>query len=945
MQGPKVAALLAFVTMVMASVATAHAAAPVAPYAADDYGAGGFHDVLPPGTNGLANALQLGAFETTGARPAHNDDQVAMYADLVRATPGLTADTLGKYFKDSTFGVRDGDTASTVSPRDDVTIVRDKGYGVPHIYATTRGGAMFGEGYAAAQDRLFFIDVLRHLGRAQLSSFAGGAPGNRAMDQEQWSLAPYTEADLQHQIDQFDDLYGADGRRLQTDLAEYVAGINSYISEAKLDPTKMPGEYPLIGRPLGPDTWKGTDVIATASLVGAIFGKGGGQELAMAQFLQRLQDRFGDKTGRKLWYQLAAFDDPDAPTTVKHGRFPYQQPPSTPAKGAEVLPDPGSLKAEPIVASGTDTAGGGGAPAVPGAPGVPSGTVPGAGSAPTVANPVTDVINSVTGSLPAGGNVPVPGLGGLPGLVALPKSNSNALVVSAAKSKSGHPLAVFGPQVAYFSPEILMEQDVHAPTIDARGSAFAGVNLFVQLGHGRDYAWSATSAGQDIIDTFAVPTCQDTMHYRFRGQCLPVEVMERTNTWIPTAADQTPPGTQTLRTLRTKLGLVRARGTVGGKPVLFTSLRTTYQHEVDSARGFSDFNDPNKVHDAQSFARAAYKIGYTFNWLYADDRDVAYFNSGNNPVRAPGTTGQLPMDPANTWKGWNPDTNVADYTPADQHPQVINQDWITSWNNRQAQGFAGADSNLFSSVFRSQMLDRQIETRLQGGAKLDLPGLTDAMEEAGTTDLRGQEDLPLALKVLGTPSDPALKAAIATLKDWVASGTQRRDKNGDGVYDHAEAVRIMDAWWPKWLAAEFRPALGQTVFDTLPHGQDNAPNNHGDHLGSAYQEGWYGYAAKDLRDVLGEHVAQPYAKTFCGDGQLSKCRAALRSSLKAALAVPASQLYSGDPVCQKANRDGDQTCFDAVSFRALGAITQPLIPWINRPTYQQTVEIGGHRPR
>ncbi len=64
-----------------------------------------------------------------------------------------------------------------------------------------------------------------------------------------------------------------------------------------------------------------------------------------------------------------------------------------------------------------------------------------------------------------------------------------------------------GPQVAYFAPQILMEQDVHAPGIDARGAAFPGVNLFVQLGRGRDYAWSATSAGQDLIDTFAVPLC------------------------------------------------------------------------------------------------------------------------------------------------------------------------------------------------------------------------------------------------------------------------------------------------------------------------------------------------------------------------------------------------------------------------------------------------------
>src|SRR5213076_167423 len=89
----------------------------------------------------------------------------------------------------------------------------------------------------------------------------------------------------------------------------------------------------------------------------------------------------------------------------------------------------------------------------------------------------------------------------------LTMKNSNALIVGAKYSQSGHPLAVFGPQVAYFAPEILMEEDVHGPGIDARGAAFPGVNLYVELGHGDDYAWSATSAGQDIADTWALPLC------------------------------------------------------------------------------------------------------------------------------------------------------------------------------------------------------------------------------------------------------------------------------------------------------------------------------------------------------------------------------------------------------------------------------------------------------
>jgi acyl-homoserine lactone acylase PvdQ len=907
---------LAALAAALAATSVASAAAPVQPYRFND--GGGFHDVLPPGANGRANGLDLATFLSTGRRPAHNDDQLRMYSDLVRATPGLGAADLPTYFKDSSFGVRPEDVESTISPRDDVTIVRDKGFGVPHVYGSTRAGAMFGLGYAAAQDRLFFIDVLRHAGRGQLSSFAGGAPGNRAMDAEQWSLAPYTEADLQRQVDQGDDLYGAEGRQLQDDVASYVAGINRYIAEARLDPTKMPGEYAAIGRPQGPEDWKATDVVATASLVGGIFGKGGGRELLEVPLLRAFRARFGARLGRRLWRQFAAFDDRDAPTTVRGRRFPYQAPPAHPAKGGEVLYDRGSFRPAGTVVS--DSAGGSQPPGGGLLPGVPAGP-----------------------ELPG---LPASPVAGVAGLSALPKAMSNALVVSARRSQSGHPLAVFGPQVAYFAPQILMEQDVHAPGLDARGAAFPGVNLYVQLGRGRDYAWSATSAGQDIIDTFAVPLC-DATHYRFRGRCRAIEVLERTNSWTPNLADQTAAGTQTLRAERTALGLVAGRGKVAGKPVLFTVLRSTYMHEVDSARGFARLNQPGAITGPASFMRAASEIGYTFNWFYVDRHHTAYFNSGENPVRARGTTGQLPMSSRLEWRGFDPVRQRSRYLAPARHPQIVDQDWITSWNNRQAPGYAGADTNLFSSVYRSQMLDRQVRARLRGGRKLTLPRLVDAMEEAGTTDLRGMIPLPLALRVLGTPRDGALRAAVTTLRAWARGGAHRVDRNGDGRYDDAEAVRIMDAWWPRLVRAMFAPRMGKRLLDRLEatYEVDNAPNNHGAHLGSAYQEGFYGYVAKDLRRVLGVRQRAPYAVGFCGKGRRAACRRALQRSLREAIAVPASKLYSGDEQCKKAGRDGDQMCFDSVSFRALGGVTQPLIPWINRPTYQQVVEVQAQAGR
>src|SRR3954453_4283139 len=154
--------------------------------------AGGFLNVLPPGENGFDNALDLAQFEASSTRPRNADDQLPLYRDLLGAYPTLDSGSLGHYFKDASFGVKPADVARTYSPRSDVTIVRDN-YGVPHIYGSTRDGAEFGIGYATAEDRLFFLDVFRHLGRAQLSSFAGGAPANRLLDEQVWNVAPYTE--------------------------------------------------------------------------------------------------------------------------------------------------------------------------------------------------------------------------------------------------------------------------------------------------------------------------------------------------------------------------------------------------------------------------------------------------------------------------------------------------------------------------------------------------------------------------------------------------------------------------------------------------------------------------------------------------------------------------------------------------------------------------------
>ena len=85
------------------------------------------------------------------------------------------------------------------------------------------------------------------------------------------------------------------------------------------------------------------------------------------------------------------------------------------------------------------------------------------------------------------------------------------------------------------------------------------------------------------------------------------------------------------------------------------------------------------------------------------------------------------------------------------------------------------------------------------------------------------------------PADTSI-TPLATFKAWHAAGSHRIDRDRDGTYESSDAIRIMDAWWPKWVNGQFEPTLGKPLWDRfvgLMGGIDNDPNNGGAHLGSA----------------------------------------------------------------------------------------------------------------
>jgi hypothetical protein len=168
------------------------------------------------------------------------------------------------------------------------------------------------------------------------------------------------------------------------------------------------------------------------------------------------------------------------------------------------------------------------------------------------------------------------------------------------------------------------------------------------------------------------------------------------------------------------------------------------------------------------------------------------------------------------------------------------------------------------------------------------------------------------------------------LAAWLTTQTHRRDHDRSGEYDDPQSPAIIDAWWPRLAHAMFDASSGNAI-DNLHLLLHDAPQLH---LGSAFNDGVYGHVNKDLRQVLGQAVQDPFSHVYCGGGVLAACRDALWASLSQAAADLEAEFSSPDVANWKRAMVDDD-----VRHTAVGVTEIPAIHWINRPTFQQVVQL------
>ena len=400
----------------------------------------------------------------------------------------------------------------------------------------------------------------------------------------------------------------------------------------------MPGEYAALGHPQGPEPWKRADLVAAASLVGGIFGRGGGNELdagPRSSTRSTRASRSGSGEGR-----LRATSAP--PRTrrrrrrVRSGkRFTYQAPPKKLARRAAARSTAAArCSAHEVVASSRRAGERGGRALLDGLLRVPEG-----GCRTRCSSP------------------PRESASGKPLMVV---RAAGRLLQPADPHGAGRPRARRARQARHRRPRRLVHRP--QPLRPARPRARLRVERDLGgPGHHRHLRGDLRPDGRTTDCTTV-----------FRGRCEPIEVLERVELLARRrAGDETPAGTETLRALRTKLGIVAGRANVGGNPVAAApacARRTSTRSTRPSASCAS--TTPRRSASARDFQRAAQRHRLHVQLVLHGRQADRLLQLRRQPAarrRASTTTSGLGKQQFE-WRGFDPVHSTSRLTPFSQHP-------------------------------------------------------------------------------------------------------------------------------------------------------------------------------------------------------------------------------------------------------------------------------------
>ena len=132
-----------------------------------------------------------------------------------------------------------------------VTVLRDP-WGIPHIYAETQDDLFFAQGFVAAQDRLFQMEIWRRTAEGRLAEILGPA----AVERDRVARLLRYRGDMEAEYAS----YAPDARQI---LEAFVRGVNAYIETVG---DQLPIEFQLAG--FRPEPWTPEVCLSRVSTLG-----------------------------------------------------------------------------------------------------------------------------------------------------------------------------------------------------------------------------------------------------------------------------------------------------------------------------------------------------------------------------------------------------------------------------------------------------------------------------------------------------------------------------------------------------------------------------------------------------------------------------------------------------------------------------------------------------
>lgn len=557
-----------------------------------------------------------------------------------------------------------------------VEVIRDD-LGVSHIYADTSEDLFRGQGYVAAQDRFFQMDLRRHIASGRLSELvgSGGLDADRAVRTMGWRTVAEEELAL---------LEPTARRYLQS----YTAGVNAYL-EANSSPSQVSLEYVVLDQSAPGyqiEAWDEVDSLVWLKAMAWDLRGNYSDELLRARLAGDLSVGQIDALYPDYPYDMNA-------PILSAGEWspPQTSAGSGPGRGGTVGDDAGQSD--------------GGVEAVE------------PPQSPLTQQQLAAGDDAYAGTLAAFDAIPPMAANG-------EGVGSNSWVVSGEHTESGMPLLANDPHLGISQPGIWLQTGLHCREIsedcafDVTGFSLAGVPGVV-IGHNQQIAWGFTNLDPDVTD-FYLEDIQGT-EYLVDGEWLEVDAKVET---IKVAGGED----QELLVRSTKHGpvmsdVVNTIAQAGQDPPLqgvessgryevslaWTGLepgRTAEAiFELNAATNFEEFQAGAELFDAPSQ-----------NLVYADiEGNIGYQAPGLVPVRESATAGAPPgylpspgWNSAYDWKGW---------VPFEQMPKAYNPDdgVIVTANQAVSQSSTPYLTTEWASGYRAQRIADLLATHMAEG--------------------------------------------------------------------------------------------------------------------------------------------------------------------------------------------------------------------------------------